>query len=90
MQHMDGEIDRMTSSQYMTRLNSRIWKSDKEKVYLSKNGEHWCRSKVLDMSPDGEHAQVYFIDYGNYKIVKVSISIFFVNLSCLMIIRSVS
>ncbi|XP_045466417.1 tudor domain-containing protein 7 isoform X2 [Harmonia axyridis] len=77
MQHIEVAINHVSSSDYIERINRFNWELNKDKIYLSKDQGHWFRSKILDMSPDGEHAQVYFIDRGNFNVVKVAEEVFY-------------
>ncbi|XP_044764017.1 tudor domain-containing protein 7A isoform X2 [Coccinella septempunctata] len=77
MQHIEGAIDKVSSSEYVEKLNKPRWESNRNKIYLSNHEGRWLRSRVLDMSPEGDFAQIYFIDVGSYKVVKVAEEVFF-------------
>lgn len=42
------------------------------RLYMAKysKDDHWYRMRFIDWSPNGEHAQIYFVDYGNTDVIE--------------------
>ncbi|KAL3271551.1 hypothetical protein HHI36_022028 [Cryptolaemus montrouzieri] len=74
LENLENEIAHNPPTQCMKKIDRNTWMSNKDRLYLSKdkNDGHWYRAKILDMSPKGDMAQVYFVDKGNYEVVKIS------------------
>ncbi|XP_018566265.1 tudor domain-containing protein 7 isoform X2 [Anoplophora glabripennis] len=57
-----------------TDIISRVTRENsKGKVYFAKHKAdgHWYRAQLIDWSPKGELAQIYFVDYGNADVINV-------------------
>ncbi|KAJ8916640.1 hypothetical protein NQ315_000285 [Exocentrus adspersus] len=48
--------------------------NSKDKVYFAKYkvDSHWYRIQLIDWSPKGDLAQIYFVDYGNTDVINVT------------------
>lgn len=44
-----------------------------DRLYMAQYSKdnHWYRMKIIDWSPNREHAQIYFVDYGNTDIIQM-------------------
>ncbi|KAK9876258.1 hypothetical protein WA026_012557 [Henosepilachna vigintioctopunctata] len=71
---LEMDIEHNPPTHCAEQINAKTWSTNKDRLYLRKYDldGHWYRTKILDMSPVGDMAQIQFVDKGNYEVVKVA------------------
>ncbi|XP_050308699.1 tudor domain-containing protein 7B isoform X2 [Anthonomus grandis grandis] len=78
LKRLQKQIEAQIAEKAPTEILYKITKSNsKEKLYFIKHNGNWYRAKLIDWSPDGEFAQIYFIDEGHASVIRISSEILY-------------
>lgn len=74
LQNLVFNLESQILSNPPTDIIASVTKENSEgKVYFAKYkvDRHWYRIQLIDWSPNGDLAQIYFVDYGNTDVINV-------------------